>query len=151
MTYAEQVKKFKKMIPIGIKSTFELINILKSKVDVEETSFKNFPYYNLQMLTNNATHCVQNMELQIKPDEMRFRIFRVIENEKSDKYNVGTTKDFIFVVIEEHTRYICSNSNKLFLEMELASGVSQDEYNNEGLVFRSVISHMAMAYCEGYC
>ena len=59
--------------------------------------------------------------------------------------------DFIFVVIEEHTRYICSNSNKLFLEMELASGVSQDEYNNEGLVFRSVISHMAMAYCEGYC
>ena len=100
MTYAEQVKKFKKMIPIGIKSTFELINILKSKVDVEEISFKNFPYYNLQMLTNNATHCVQNMELQIKPDEMRFRIFRVIENEKSDKYNVGTTKDFIFVVTQ---------------------------------------------------
>lgn len=89
MTYAEQVKKFKKMIPIGIKSTFELINILKSKVDVEEISFKNFPYYNLQMLTNNATHCVQNMELQIKPDEMRFRIFRVIENEKSDKYKIG--------------------------------------------------------------
>ena len=59
MTYAEQVKKFKKMIPIGIKSTFELINILKSKVDVEEISFKNFPYYNLQMLTNNATHCVK--------------------------------------------------------------------------------------------
>ncbi len=150
MTYYEQVKKFKKMIPIGVKSTSELIDFLKSKVDVEEISFDDFPYYNLQMLTNNAVHCIQNMELQIKPEDMLFRIFRVIKNEKSDKYCEANSKDFMFVVIEEHTKYICSNSNRLFVEIDLASGISQDEYNNEGLLFRSLISHMAIASGEGY-
>ena len=90
------------------------------------------------------------MELQIKPEDMLFRIFRVIKNEKSDKYCEANSKDFMFVVIEEHTKYICSNSNRLFVEIALASGISQDEYNNEGLLFRSLISHMAIASGEGY-
>lgn len=80
---------------------------------------------------------------------MTFHIFQVEKNAKSNKYyNDDFCEKFVYIIFEEHTGYIFSNSNQLFLELEVAQGVSQTEFDHEGIQFRSILAHLAMDYCE---
>jgi hypothetical protein len=150
MNYHEQIKMFKKMIPIGVKNTSELINIMKTWVDVKEISLSDMYGYSMQSVIFNAEHCILNEDLQLSPNDMTFYAFEVIENKKSNKYycDKHQVDKFLYVVFEERTGYVWSNSNLLFVKLELERGVSQNEYDTEGNLFRLVISHLAIAYCE---
>ncbi len=124
-TYEEQVKLFKSLIPIGRKSTPELINIIKEKVDVIEISPLTLPHRGFALAQYNATHCILNSKLKLNPQDMEFHAFEVIENSKSKVYfNHGNSHEQIYFIIEAKTQYIFSNSNRLFLELELARGVT---------------------------
>jgi len=150
MNYDEQVSMFKSAIPIGVKSTSELIELLKAKVDIKEITQNDLFGYTMKAAIFNANHCILNESLQISPNDMSFIIFRVIQNEKSILYYNDTPPEekFVYAIFEIHTGYTTSNSNQLFLDLELARGVSQQEYDTEGDQFRSLISHLAISYCE---
>lgn len=150
MNYAEQVAMFKDSIPIGKKQTFELVDFLKNQVDVREIKLNDLPGNVAKMVIFNAVHCILNNDLQLNSKDMSFLVFQIIKNEKSYKYftDKGQRGKFVYIVFEEHTGYISSNSNQLFLEFELARGVTQHEFDTEGNQFRSLISHLAIDYCE---
>lgn len=149
MNYNEQVQMFKSRIPIGLKSSAELIEYLKQKAEIKEILPSDLPGKIMQTAVDNASHCILNENLQLKADDMSFLVFQVIQGKNSSPYysDISQDEDFIYVIFERSTGYITSNSNQLFLELELARGVTQHEYDTEGSQFRSLISHLAIAYC----
>lgn len=140
---------FKDTIPIGPKSINELIDLLAERVDIMEIATSDLADHIMRMAMFNASHCILNDDLHMKPDSMSFLVFKIIQNEKSSQYSSEISQnEFIYVIFETHIGYIFSNSNRLFLELELLRGVSQHEYDTEGNQFKSLISHLAIAYCE---
>ena len=154
MSYAEQVRYFKHLVPIGRKSVPELIEVLKSKVDVEEIPPSSLLSNGLARHTYNALYSLNNMTRQVQPADMVFRAFRVVQNERGRAYfpdhPVGDDIPDVwyYVIFEEQTGYIASGSNQLFFELELAQGVSQEEFDSEGMEFRSLLAHIAMHHCR---
>lgn len=149
MNYKKQVKLFKKIIPIGLKSVPELIDLLGRKADIKELKPETLPSHWLPIAMFNAAHSICNDELKLDPQDMIFRVFEVIRNEKSKLYFKNCDDDeMLTVIFEEHTGYVCTDSNRLFLELEYTRGVSKEEYDNEGMQFRSLLSHLATTYCE---
>ena len=150
MSYDEQVRMFKDSVMIGPKSVSELVEYLNVIVDVAELTSVDLPAHILQIAESNATKCILNDALQLDSSEMSISAYKVILSDKSKQY-LGSEildDDFIYVVFEEHTGYILSNSNRLFLDLEYARGVSQQEFDSEGDQFQSIIAHMAIDYCE---
>lgn len=150
MSYEEQVRMFKSKVPIGIKEVPELVELLRTKVDLVEIAPEDMPKSLIESSGYNATHCILNDELHLKPEELSFVVYRVVDNAKSKEYLAKEHHEdyFVFVIFEHRTGYMWSNSTRIFLEMELARGVSQQEYDSEGWQFRSIIAHLAIAYCE---
>lgn len=149
INYNEQVRMFKSSIPIGPKTISELVDWLRKQVDIREMPLSALPGRTLQTAKYNASHCILNNHLQLNPDDMFFLAFEMIKNQKSSRYfDTIYDHNLIYVVLEEHTGYIFSNSNRLFLDLEFIRGVSQHEFDTEGDKFRSLLSHLAIAYCE---
>lgn len=150
MNYNEQIRMFKKKISVGVKKTSELINILKAKADIKEILLNDIPGYTKNFIVYNVKHSILNEHLQLNPNEMTFFVFLVIKNQKSEKYfcDKYQFEKFIYVVFEEHTGYVWSNNNRLFVDLELERGVSQQEFDTEGILFRSLLSHLAILYCD---
>jgi len=147
--YDEQVQMFKGTIPIGPKPISELVELLETQVDLKKIALSDLPGHALQTAMLNATHCILNKDLQLKYDNMSFIAFQVIKNDKSRQYCSDVSQEkFIYVIFEKHTGYISSNSNRLFLELELARGVSQYEFDIEGDQFRSLLAHLTITYCK---
>lgn len=140
--YEMQKRMYKHLIPIGEKSFEEIVSFLKSKVDVRELSVKTFPPEVLNIATYNAENCILNNEHRLSAQEMCFSLFQVIKSKKSLDY-YPDNEVFVYVIIEKHIKYIMSNSDKLFLELELFKGVTEKEYETEGLQFRSLLSYLA--------
>ncbi len=150
MNYNEQIRMFKKKISVGVKKTSELINIFKAKADIKEILLNDIPGYTKNSIIYNVKHSMLNEYLQLNPNEMIFFAFLMIKNQKSEKYfcDKYQFEKFIYVVFEEHTGYVWSNNNRLFVELELERGVSQQEFYTEGILFRSLLSHIAILYCD---
>ena len=83
MNYDEQLKSFKHLIKIGPKTVSELSVLLKNKLTVQEIGAENFSDYYCEALKRNAFYCINNEKLQISPDEMVFRFFEVIMDERA--------------------------------------------------------------------
>ena len=149
MNYREQVQLFKDLVPIGPRSTSALIKQLKGQVDTSNLSLEELPVYLADMIVFNACHCLQNDGIHLQAESMSFLVFEVMRNEKSRRYFLEKTdEERVYAVFEEHSGFIWSNSNHLFLEMEFARGVSRQEIDEEGLEFRCLISHLAIDYCS---
>ena len=58
------------------------------------------------MLSENAKHFVGNVKLNVEIKDMSFRLFKIIENEKSIEYvdpREAEYGDFLFLILEEKT------------------------------------------------
>lgn len=148
MNYDEQLKSFKHLIKIGPKTVLELSILLKNKLTVQEIGAEKFSDYYREALKLNAFYCINNEKLQIMPDEMVFRFFEVIMDKRARQYfaaepNTLLMQDMCYIIFEEKTGYMCSSSNKLFIDMMLARGVSQEDYDNESLQFRALLGYLA--------
>lgn len=86
MNYETQIKMFKHLIPIGEKDSKELISYLKNKFDLVELDFSELPSYKKYMLSESAKYSVGNIKLNVEIKDMSFRLFKIIENEKSIEY-----------------------------------------------------------------
>lgn len=149
MDYKTQIKMFKHLIPIGERDSKDLIDYLKNKFDVVEIDFSELPSYKRDMLRENAKHFVGNIKLNVEIKDMSFRYFKIIENEKSIEYvdpREAEYGNFLFLILEEKTKYMCSNSGKLLIEMTYVSGVSKESYLEEDYVFKDLLSKLMFDY-----
>lgn len=151
MDYKTQIKMFKHLIPIGERDSEDLINYLKNKFDLVELNFSELPSYKRDMLSESAKYSVGNIKLNVEIKDMSFRHFKIIENEKSIEYvdpREAEWGNFLFFIIEEKTKYMCSNSGKLLIEMKYVSGVSKESYFEEDDVFKDLLSKLMFDYID---
>ena len=149
MDYKTQIKMFKHLIPIGEKDSKDLINYLKNKFDLVEIDFSELPSYKKDMLRESAKYSMGNDKLNVEIKDMSFRYFKIIENEKSIEYvdpREAEYGDFLFLILEEKTKYISSNSGRLLTEMTYVSGVSKESYLEEDYVFKNLLSFLMFDY-----
>lgn len=151
MNYERQIKMFKHLIPIGEKDSKDLIDYLKNKFDLVEIDFSELPSYKKNMLRENAKYYVGNVKLNIEIKDMSFRLFKIIENEKSIEYvdpREAENGNFLFFILEEKTKYMYTNSGKLLIEMTYVSGVSEESYLEEDDVFKDLLSKLMFDYID---
>ena len=149
MDYKTQIKMFKHLIPIGERDSKDLMDYLKSKFDLVELDFSELPSYKKDMLSENAKYCVGNIKLNVEIEDMSFRFFKIIENEKSKEYvdpREAEWGNFLFFILEEKTKYMSTNSGRLLTEMIYISGVSKESYLEEDLVFKNLLSFLMFDY-----
>ena len=149
MNYETQIKMFKHLITIGERDSKDLISYLKNKFDLVELNFSEFPSYKKDMLSENAKYYVGNVKLNVEIKEMSFRLFKIIENEKSIEYvdpREAEHDNFLFFILEEKTKYMSTNSGKLLTEMTYISGISKESYLEEDLVFKELLSFLMFDY-----
>ena len=149
MDYKTQIKMFKHLIPIGEKDSKYLINYLKNKFDLVELNFSELPPYKKYMLSENAKYFVGNIKLNVEIEDMSFRLFKIIENEKSIEYvdpREAEWGNFLFFILEEKTKYMSTNSGRLLTEMIYISGVSKESYLEEDLDFKNLLSFFMFDY-----
>ena len=151
MNYETQVKMFKHLIPIGERDPKDLISYLKNKFDLVEIDFSELPSYKRNMFSENAKYFVGNIKLNVEIEDMSFRFFKIIENEKSIEYvDPGESEygNFLFLVLEEKTKYMSSNSGRLLTEMIYISGISEESYLEEDYVFKDLLSKLMFDYLD---
>ena len=151
MNYKTQIKMFKHLIPIGERDSKDLIDYLKNKFDLVEIDFSELPSYKKNMLRENAKYYVGNVKLNVEIKEMSFRLFKIIENEKSIEYvdpREAEYGNFLFFILEEKTKYMYTNSGKLLIEMTYVSGVSEESYLEEDDVFKDLLSKLMFDYID---
>lgn len=151
MNYETQIKMFKHLIPIGERDSKDLIDYLKNKFDLVEIDFSELPSYKKNMLRENAKYYVGNVKLNVEIKEMSFRLFKIIENEKSIEYvdpREAEYGNFLFFILEEKTKYMYTNSGKLLIEMTYVSGVSEESYLEEDDVFKDLLSKLMFDYID---
>lgn len=151
MDYKTQIKMFKHLIPIGERDSKDLISYLKNKFDVVEIDFSELPSYKRDMLRENAKHSVGNIKLNVEIEDMSFRFFKIIENEKSKEYvdpREAEWGNFLFFILEEKTKYMSTNSGRLLTEMIYISGVSKESYLEEDLEFKNLLSFLMFDYLD---
>lgn len=151
MNYKTQIKMFKHLIPIGERDSKDLINYLKNKFDVVELNFSELPPYKRDMLNENAKYFVGNIKLNVEIKDMSFRLFKIIENEKSIEYvdpHEAEHGNFLFFILEEKTKYMSTNSGRLLTEMTYVSGVSKESYLEEDLVFKDLLFKLMFDYID---
>jgi len=152
MNYETQIKMFKHLIPIGERDSKDLINYLKNKFDLVELNFSELPPYKKYMLSESAKYSVGNIKLNVEIKDMSFRLFKIIENEKSIEYvdpREAEYGNFLFLVVEEKTKYMSTNSGRLLTEMIYISGLSEESYLEEDLVFKNLLSFLMFDYVDG--
>ena len=151
MNYERQIKMFKHLIPIGERDSKDLISYLKNKFDLVEIDFSELPSYKKNMLRENAKYYVGNVKLNVEIKDMSFRLFKIIENEKSIEYvdpREAEHGNFLFFILEEKTKYMSTNSGRLLTEMIYISGVSKESYLEEDLVFKNLLSFLMFDYLD---
>lgn len=151
MNYETQIKMFKHLIPIGERDSKDLIDYLKNKFDLVEIDFSELPSYKKNMLRENAKYYVGNVKLNVEIKDMSFRLFKIIENEKSIEYvdpREAEHGNFLFFILEEKTKYMSTNSGRLLTEMIYISGVSKESYLEEDLVFKNLLSFLMFDYLD---
>lgn len=142
---------FKHLIPIGERSSEEIIDYLKNKFDTIEINFSELPSYKKEMYRTNAKYCVKNSKLNVEIKDMSFRVFKIIENEKSIDYidpRESEWGNFLFFILEEKTKYMSTNSGRLLTEMTYISGISKESYLKEDLVFKDLLSKLMFDYLD---
>ena len=151
MNYETQIKMFKHLIPIGERDSKDLINYLKNKFDLVELNFSELPSYKRDMLSESAKYSAKNIKLNVEIEDMSFRLFKIIENEKSIEYvdpREAEYGNFLFFILEEKTKYMSTNSGRLLTEMTYISGVSKKSYLEEDLVFKDLLSKLMFDYID---
>lgn len=109
---------------------------LEAKVDVRELTCNEFPKPMLHMVCKNAMNSVRNMRTQFQEEELQFVYYELEMTEKTRQFFIHEKEgkfESYYIVFEEHTGYIWSNCNRLFLELIIEQGVNEEDMEDEGL------------------
>lgn len=115
----------------------EIVERLKEQYDAVEIPLAEIP--SMRMHRYNAVNLPSNEALRLTEEQLKFSAIKIPITDKSSLYTakdfvpvVGLDgKEFIYLVYEEQLRYHYSNSNRLFLEVAVSSGVPEVDIENE--------------------
>ena len=115
----------------------EIVERLKEQYDAVEIPLVEVP--SMRIHRYNALNLPSNEALRVTEEQLQFSAIKIPITDKSSLYTakdfvpvVGLDgKEFIYLVYEEQLRYHYSNSNRLFLEVAVSSGVPEVDIENE--------------------
>ncbi len=113
-------------IDFGFKTTKQW---LKTHVDVKEIELNMFSEFYIDTIVNN---------LKINRKDAMFTAYQLLDSEKNVDYNnkcVCFNEKYIYVIFEEFTKSIISNSAKLKLELEIVRGISLEDVRKKTVRF----------------
>lgn len=109
--------------------------IEKIKRDTHAYDMPTSEIPNLWMHRFNACNLPSNEKLKLSEEELQIKAIRIPITDATKHYTAKNfvsmnrfeegAEDYIYLAYEEQTRYLYSNSNKLFLEAALVGGVSE--------------------------
>lgn len=113
------------------KDVYHMIDWLKDKVDVEEIDFETLfsEFHRRRLVPMNVENSIENMRLNIPPEEYEYRVFKLLDTERNMGYNkdlVYTHMEYTYVYFEMKTGYFESSSFRLAIEMVIERGVDDD-------------------------
>ena len=132
----------------------DIIERLKRDYQAAELPQERIPQRRMQL--DNAYYYGLDEKLDFAEENLCIRAIRIPVTEKTRHY---TQKDFIpwgqeengdiYVVYEKNLGYFQSNSNKLFLEIAIARGISQADIENKSEKYKEYLWRM-QCYLEDY-
>ena len=142
------LKKYKSKIIPGEKSIEELIDYLKDRMDIVGITPSELSQAYYQSILFTFVHCIRNYKFNLTANEFDITINKILKNDKSIAYfeyerlSSESNQNDIFVVFEKKAGIIYTNNSKLFLELCIEQGVSQDDYDNETILFDAYLSYI---------
>ena len=130
--------KYKHIVILGNRDTQEIINIIKNKFTIVEVNLFDIQSTIVRFLNSNVLHSYSNQKLALSESDFEYRVFKIINNQKSKDYYNGFHQpqiDGLFVVLEINTGYIYTNSNRLQLELMIWQGICKYHFTNETMVY----------------
>lgn len=107
----------------------------------------------LQSETYNMIHACMNENLKLTEKELNFSIYKIIRNEASELYfseekgqyakqnnRKQPGEKLLLVFVEHKSGYFSTNSSKLFLELTIDIGVTQEDIDNKTLRYLEYLS-----------
>lgn len=128
------MEQYNWLIPNEPVTLSRVIDQITKKFTAIQIEYGDIP--NLRMHKFNAIHLPKNEQINLTAEQVTISAIRIPISDKVLHY---TTKDFtpvmgkdgdagyIYLAYEEQLGYQYSNSNKLFLEVVLMQGLSQEE------------------------
>lgn len=124
----ELFNQYKWLIPDGHIPLTHVIEIIKTKYSAIQIESGSIPL--LKMHKYNAVHLPRNEWLGLTEEEMNIKAIQIRINEQTIPYIKknfvplhSINGNFIYLVYEEQVGYKYSNSNRLYLEVQLMQGV----------------------------
>ena len=112
-----------------------IIDKIKRETNANDILTSDIP--NLRMHRFNAYHLPSNETLKLTEEQLQIKAIRIPIIDATKHYTAKNfvsmsrydeaVEDYIYLAYEEQVRYLYSNSNKLFLEVALARGVSEED------------------------
>lgn len=141
------VKKHPSALVIGSIPLSAIVEKYKREYDAVEISDSEIP--NLWMHKFNARNLPRNVILQLSEEMLRIKAIRIPISEQSrhltlkDFVPQGTEDEpYIYLAYEEQVGYHYSNSGKLFLEVALAQGITEEQVKLETEEYICYLSYL---------
>lgn len=131
----------------------DFVHHLESKVDVRPLMPSEFPKPMVRMVNKNAVYAVKNKRLQLTAEELYFAYYELEMTEKSRSYLSQTEKEnfeSFYAVFEERTGYIWSNCDKLFLELIIEEGVTEEDVKDQEMDYLLSYRFYLESYIKKY-
>lgn len=131
------VRKHPEAIVRGAITYSEIVEKLKQQYGAVEIPLTDIPSMRIHFY--NAVNLPVNETLGLTEEQLKFKAIKIPITDKSSLYTAKDYvsvmgmdgKEFIYLVYEDQLRYHYSNSNRLFLEVAVSSGVPEADIENE--------------------
>lgn len=147
--YDELRRVYRDKIVVGRKGADELLDWLRGVVTVETIAPHEIGRAGLSCAVENAVRSPGGVRLGLAAQTVRFAAVRVVRDAHSrayyeafDRTNARIYPD-IYVLIERATAHIDCNSNELFVELELARGIAQQDLDERTQALRAYLLLLA--------
>lgn len=135
------IKKYKKKLTPGMKTTLELIQILNNNYNTQEILSEsiNPVFWKYSVFSNLESS-------QNKKETYCFKIFKIIRDNKSEKmyrfWEKIDDSDFIFVIFETNTGFITGNCHLLLQFLIIERGIGNYDYKNNTSVMINYLMNL---------
>lgn len=132
------INHYKKFIHPGIKSLRDVFNEVSAKLDFQPRKLEILTDYFIMTQIHSAEQNIRNRVTTCQT-QVKLQLYELIQNEKSlPYYRYHSKNDFwpgenesIFLLMDMDSEYVMSNSNRLYLEMFLRQGITEEDYQND--------------------
>ncbi|MDR0920819.1 MAG: hypothetical protein LBM95_00355 [Lactobacillales bacterium] len=134
----------------------KLINILTSEFTVAPAPCDCLPEVYLRGEIENMIHAYTNEELKLQEKDLQFSIYKIIKEKTSELYfseegqyreiknEQAPDENLLLVFVESKTGYFSTNSARLFFDLDVKIGVTEEDVTNNTMWYLEYISAQEM-------